>query len=118
MGENRVFFPQPALDAWLDAGRADLVGEQLVLESGHKLDLEGALRFMAEVADGADPHDLVGTVKTLEEVAAMSGEHQADSVLLGDNAYEVVEGFVARVAEAPAVDPAVPDPVRRFFAEG
>ena len=118
MGENRVFFPQLALDVWLDERRVKLVGDRLVLEGGHALELGSALRFLAEVAEGVDPNDLVGKVKTLEEVAAMEGEHQADSVLLGDNAYEVVEGFVAQVAEGgPDPDPADPDPVRRFFAE-
>ena len=118
MGENRVFFPQPALDVWLEEGRVKLVGDRVVLPSGHALELESGLRFVAEVAEGEDPNDLVGKVKTLEQVVGMSGEHQADSVLLGDNAYEVVEGFLATVAEGGSdPDPADPDPVRRFFAE-
>lgn len=119
MGANRVFFPQPALDAWLEEGRAHLVGDRVVLAGRHGLDLESAVRFLAEVAEGSDPHDLVGKVKTLEEVVALGGEHQADSVLLGDNAYEVVEGFLAQVVESGAApDPRDPDPVRRFFAGG
>ncbi len=117
MAENRVFFPQAALNAWLDDGRARLVGDRLVLPGGHVLELEGALRFLAEVAEGADPHDLVGKVKTSAQVAALAGEHQADSVLLGDNAYQVVEGFLARVETWGAAPPGAIDPVTRFFME-
>ena len=117
MPETRVFFPQSALDAWLDAGRARLVDDRLVLPGGHALELVGALRFLAEVADGTDPHGLVGKVKTIEDVVALGGEHQADSVLLGDNAYQVAEGFLAAVAVWGAVPPGAIDPVTRFFME-
>lgn len=117
MPETRVFFPQSALDGWLDAGRARLVDDRLVLPGGHALELEPALRFQAEVADGNDPHGLVGKVKTTDEVTQLGGEHQADSVLVGDNAYQVAEGFLARVERWGAVPPGAIDPVTRFFME-
>lgn len=95
MSANRVFFPQQALDEWLEQGRVWLVGDELTLPpEGRRFQLTSALRFLAEVAETEDPHDLVGKVKTLEQVTAMNGEHYADSVILGDNAYQVVEGFI------------------------
>lgn len=95
MAANRVFFPQEALDAWLEEERIELDGEQMTLNpDGQRFRISSALRFMAEVAEGHDPHGLVGKVKTVEAVAELGGEHQADSVLLGDNAYEVIEGFL------------------------
>lgn len=118
MSEPRVFFPQSALDTWLDAGRVRLVDDRLILPGSHTLELQPALRFVAEVADGRDPHDLVGKVKTIDDVVALGGEHQADSVLLGDNAYQVTEGFLARVAIWGQVPPGALDPVTRFFMEG
>lgn len=118
MPETRVFFPQSSLDGWLDSGRARLVDDRLVLPGGHALELQEALRFLAEVADGTDPHGLVGKVKSIEEVTVLGGEHQADSVLLGDNAYQVAEGFLARVAVWGPMPPGAIDPVTRFFMEG
>ena len=59
------------------------------------LQLESAVRFTAEVAEGGDAERLVGRVKTLTQVAELGGEHASASVVLGDNAYEVVEGFLA-----------------------
>lgn len=98
MSQNRVFFPQEALAAWLEQGRVLLVGDELTTSpEGRRLRVESALRFLAEVAAGADPHGLVGKVKTIEQVKALSGEHCADSVIIGDSAYQVVEGFLGEV---------------------
>jgi hypothetical protein len=52
---------------------------------------------MSEVGTGADPHGLIGKIKTLEEVQALGGEHYADSVIMGDCAYQVIEGFVGEL---------------------
>ena len=98
MSENRLFFPQEALDDWLEQGRVQLVGDELTTTpEGRRLRLESALRFMAEVGAGSDPHGLVGKVKTLEQVQALDGEHVSDSVIIGDCAYQVVEGFLAEL---------------------
>lgn len=95
MSANRVFFPQQALDEWLDDGRVTLTGDELSIGGdGQHFRLEGALHFVADVADTGDPHQLVGKVKTLRDVAALQGEHCADSVVLGESAYQVVEGFL------------------------
>jgi hypothetical protein len=98
MSENRVFFPQEALDAWIEQGRVQLVGDELTTTpEGRRLRVEGALRFTAEVGTGTDPHGLVGKVKTLDQVKALNGEHYADSVIIGDCAYQVVEGFLGEL---------------------
>lgn len=96
----RVFVPQEALEGWLSAGRVHMVGETLFVD-GQAFALEGALRFTSEVAGGPDEHKLVGHVKTMEQLAELGGEHISASVVLGDNAYEVVEGFVARAEPNP-----------------
>ena len=94
MSHARVFFPQEALEIWMAEGRAHVVDETLFLE-GQAFHLETALRFVTEVAGGGDELRLVGRVQTLEQVTSQGGEHCAASVVLGDNAYEVVEGFLA-----------------------
>ena len=102
MAANRVFFPQQALDTWLESGRAALVGDELtILPEARRFRLTSAVRFTAEVAEGRDPHDLVGKVKDLEQVAALHGEHAAESVIIGDYAYDVIEGFLGEALPAP-----------------
>jgi hypothetical protein len=98
MSENRLFFPQEALDEWLEQGRVLLVGDELTTTpEGRRLRVESALRFLAEVGAGADPHGLVGKVKTMEQVQGLGGDHRADSVIIGDCAYQVIEGFVGEL---------------------
>jgi hypothetical protein len=99
----RIFVPQEALESWVAEGRAQLLGETLLLE-GVGFSLTGAVHFVSEVAGGGDEPALVGKVKTLSQLAELGGEHCAASVVLGDNAYEVVEGFVAQ-PEQPGTVP-------------
>lgn len=116
MTANRIFLPQEALDAWLVEGKISLEDDLLTLGDGSQLRLTAALRVLEEVAEGKDPHGLVGKVKTLEEIVGMSGEHCADSVILGDNAYQVAEGFLGEpVAESASGKDG--DPFTRWFAE-
>jgi hypothetical protein len=120
MAENRLFLPQAAVDAWMADGRARLMGEELKLEpQGYTLHLTSALLFKAEVTGSPDAYDLVGKAKSLEAVSALSGEHCADSVILGDNAYEVEEGFLAEPLAkfTPPDDGSQPDPLTRLFME-
>jgi hypothetical protein len=101
MGKNRVFFPQQALDSWLEQGRIALVDDEMTLKpDGQRYRLMSAIRVMAEVADGTDPHGLLGKVKTIEQIAELGGDHQADSLVLGDNAYQVIEGFLGDTNDA------------------
>ena len=98
MGINRFFFPQEALDAWLDQGRVALEGDTMTLNpEGQRFRLQGAVRVLSEVAGGGDKNNLVGKVKTKAQLEALSGEQCADSVIVGEDAYQVVEGFVGEL---------------------
>ena len=121
MGTNRVFFPQQALDTWLEQGRIALVGDELTITpEGRRFSLTAAVRFMAEVAENGDSLGLVGRIKTMAQVEALAGEHCPGSVIIGDSAYEVVDGFLgepaalsksaARRSLANAKAPKTPDP--------
>lgn len=102
MGVNRVFLPQEALDTWLTEGRVDVEGETMTLKpEGQQFQLKSALHFVSEVSGAEDEAKLIGRVKDLEQVAELGGEHYADSVLLGENAYQVVEGFVGEPVVTP-----------------
>ena len=106
MGVNRVFLPQEALDAWMEKGRIEVEGEEMTLKpDGQRFRLKTALHFMEELAGGGDEEALVGKVKDLEQVVELGGEHAFDSVILGENAYTVVEGFVGEPVfdEEPAI---------------
>jgi hypothetical protein len=79
----------------MEKGRIEVDGEEMTLSpDGQRFRLRTALHFKEELAGGGDEAGLVGKVKDLEQVVALGGEHAYDSVILGDNAYTVVEGFV------------------------
>lgn len=101
MGLNRLFISQSKLDAWLSESLVDVTGELMTTKpEGRKFELKTAVLFMEELTGAGDPHDLVGKVKDLEQVVAVGGEYASGSVILGDHAYTVIEGFVG----APVIE--------------
>jgi hypothetical protein len=95
MVNNRVFFPQAALDQWISDGKVDLAGDELTIkpESRRYRILEAA-RIVREVTGLPDANDLVGKVKTRQNLGDLGADLLETSMVLGDNAYDVVPGFV------------------------
>jgi hypothetical protein len=92
---NRVFFPQEALDMWTAEDRVDLSPEELVLKpEGRRYRVVEAVRIMREVTGTPDPNELVGKVKSRAYLAELGAELLEGSMIIGDNAYDVVPGFV------------------------
>src|SRR5437868_9773534 len=105
-----LFVPQSMLDKWVDHGRVDVKGRVLTLLREKKsFQLTGAVRFVALEA-GDDRAKLLGKVKTVEALKQMGAEHYMESVILGDSAYKVQQGFLAEanaLRRAVGVKPAV-----------
>jgi len=99
--ENRVFFPQSALDQWIVDGSVDLVeGELTILAAGRRYRLAEAVRIVRDVTGGGDPHELLGRVKARVYLEQLGAELVETSMLLGDAAYDVEPGWVG-VPTAP-----------------
>jgi hypothetical protein len=113
---NRAFMAQETLDVWLADERVSLEGEVLKLlqlptePTGPAFLLTTAVYFQAEVTTGEDPLGLCGQVKTLAKVQELGGEHAPGSVVIGDNAYEVRDGFVGEFLPEHAGSGAERDP--------
>jgi hypothetical protein len=92
---NRVFFPQVALDVWLSDGTVDLHGNELsIVAEERRYRLTESVRIVNEVTGSADAHDLVGRVKTKAALQEKGAELLETSMLLGENAYDVVPGWL------------------------
>jgi hypothetical protein len=118
MRANRMFFSQEALDGWLEAGRISLDGDVLGLpDDGPRFRLASGVVFNAEVASGEDALQLCGKAKTAEEVEALNGELVQGTVLIGDHAYEVTDGFLAELLDAAHGGEAM-KAVRRLLGDG
>lgn len=92
--QNRIFFPQEALDAWIVAGHIDLGGSLLtVLPEGRSYRVVESVRVVREVTGQPDPHEVVGKVRSRQFFEELGAELLEGSMILGDNAYDVVQGW-------------------------
>jgi hypothetical protein len=92
--KNRVFFPQACLDQWGIEGKIELTPTELVLlAEGRRYEITEVVRVVAEVTGAPDPHGFVGKVKPKADLEALGAEILEDSMVLGDNAYDVIPGW-------------------------
>jgi len=93
--QNRVFFPQVALDEWLAVAAVELRGTELTITGeARRYQLAEAVHVLREVTGGADQNDLVGRVKSKMFLQEFGAEILESSMILGDNAYDVVPGWL------------------------
>ena len=132
-----LFVPQSVLDKWSEQGRIAVEGNVLTILGENKdFSLTSAVRFMKMEA-GDDTAGLLQKVKTTDALKQMGAEHYMESVILGEVAYQVQQGFLAdanalrraatvstppapKAAAAPAPKPAaaVPAPAAPPAAKG
>jgi hypothetical protein len=90
-----LFVPQSVLDKWSEQGRIQVDGNVLtILGDGKHFALTSAVRFMKMEA-GEDAAGLLQKVKTTDALKQMGAEHYMESVILGEVAYAVQQGFLA-----------------------
>src|SRR6202008_4323104 len=83
------------LDKWSEQGRIQVDGNVLtILQDGKHFALTSAVRFMKMEA-GEDTAGLLQKVKTTDALKQMGAEHYMESVILGEVAYQVQQGFLA-----------------------
>lgn len=92
----KLFVSQEWVDLSNMEDKVTLSGDQMVIKADNKAyQLTPAVRFLKVEGGDADPHQLLGKVKTTASLEAMNAETMAESVLLGDTAYRVQPGFSA-----------------------
>jgi 3-oxoacyl-ACP reductase-like protein len=90
-----LFVPQSVLDKWSEQGRIEVDGNVLTILGDHKsFALTSAVRFIKMEA-GEDNASLLAKVKTTDALKQMGAEHYMESVILGESAYQVQQGFLA-----------------------
>lgn len=93
--QNRIFFPQAALDQWVVEGSVELQGNQLtIIGEGRRYRIAEAVRVLAEVSGTADQNDVIGRVKSRVYFEELGAEILEDSMIIGDNAYQVKTGWL------------------------
>jgi len=122
MAGGLLFVSQALLDAWAGQGRIDLDGRSIALldgqARGRRYELDPAVRFLRVAGGGDDALGLVARVKTLAQVREIGGEPMADSVVVGEVAYEVEPGFLAEASAVEAASRAAPAAAPAPAADG
>lgn len=98
------------LEDWALNDKADLKdGKLLVNGESVSFSVTPAVHF-AKLVSGSDDQKLASKVKTQEQIQALGVEQMMDSAILGDNAYEIVTGYITEVplAQSPAQPRAAP----------
>jgi hypothetical protein len=87
------------MDRWTAEGKVRLDDDLMQLPAlNRSFKLSPAVYFQAMV-DGADAHNLLGRVKSQEQLQELGAEHYGASVILGEVGYECVEGFLGHPAD-------------------
>jgi hypothetical protein len=90
-----LFVPQNVLDKWSESGRIAVNGNVLTILGENKdFTLTSAVRFLKMEA-GEDTAGLLKKVKTTDALKQMGAEQYMESVILGECAYQVQQGFLA-----------------------
>ena len=108
----RIFVAQTLADSWLSAREVQLERDLLRLaEAGGgpvtHLFINPAVFFERIDGTDTDVHDVVGRVKTAQELAQMGADHYESSVVMGDYAYTVVPGYLATPVDAKGAEQAL-----------
>lgn len=76
-------------------GKIDLVaGELILLAEGRRFKVEEAVRVVTEVTGANDDRKIIGKVKPKRALDEIGAELLENSMILGDNAYDVVPGWM------------------------
>lgn len=90
----RLFVSQQQMDRWTSEGKVRLDDDvMLVPAMNRSFRLTGAVYF-TQLIDGDDEKQLIGRVKSTEQLGELKAEHYGASVILGETGYECIEGFV------------------------
>jgi hypothetical protein len=117
----RLFLSQATLEEWLVADKADVREHHLLIhEESARLPVEDAVH-VARLVSGADEQKLLHKVKTSAQLDALSAEQLADSVLVGESAYDVQRGYLVQLPDADFASALKPeketDLLAQFFLE-
>ena len=96
---SSIFIPLETLTLLSDIDRVELEGEELLIKpEGCRYRTTESVRVLDEVTTGVDTLKLSGKVCAREKLTGeLGGELLGDSMLIEDNAYDIVSGFTCEL---------------------
>ena len=91
----RLFISVAKLESLTAAHKVQIAGDRMdLVDLRRTFRIQPAVHFVSVEGGDADPHGLIGLVKSEEELATMGADHMATSVIYVDTAYKVQQGFL------------------------
>lgn len=91
----RIFIPQEWADSAVMEDRVQIAGDVMAVRAdGKTYKMKEAVRILNVEGGDPDASGLVGKVQSLERLASLGAEQMGDSMICGDTAYKVQQGFV------------------------
>jgi hypothetical protein len=92
---EKMFVAQTTLETWLESGKVEFDGTVVTLTRHRRTyDLQPAVQFLS-VVEGHAETDLVGKVIPEHKITELGGEILGDSVIFGELAFHVRQGYIA-----------------------
>jgi hypothetical protein len=96
----KVFLPQELVDSWITSDKVEWAGEVMTFQASQVVLRMVPGFYFDHVSGGTDEGALLlGRAKTKAAVSALGAEVYMNSVILGETAYEVEPGFIAKPME-------------------
>jgi len=104
--KKKIFIPQEKLEAWVSEGKMSFSDNVVTTLSGEKASykLIPAYKFLKLTSGSEDAPDLLGTVKTKDELRDFNPDIFLDSIIIGDLAYEVETGYIGNLEDTKEDD--------------
>jgi len=99
-----VFFSNTIIDTWSEGKKITIIDNVLTVNKAPgvtvQFTLDEAYRFIKTSDGTADPHSLVGKVRTVKQLEQMGAEAYMNSCIYKDIPYDVEQGYLGRPVES------------------
>lgn len=97
--KKKIFIPQEKLETWVNDGKMSFSDNIITTLTGSKVryKLVPAYKFLKLTSGEKDEPNLLGTVKTKDDLKHLKPDIFLDSIIIGDIAYEVETGYIGNL---------------------
>lgn len=97
--KKKIFLPQDKLETWVNDGKISFSDNVITTLSGKKVKykLVPAYKFLKLTSGEKDESNLLGTVKTKDDIKYLKPDIFMDSIIIGEMAYEVETGYIGNL---------------------
>jgi hypothetical protein len=97
--KKKIFIPQDKLETWIQDGKISMTDNVITTLTGNRVSykLVPAFKFIKLTSGDTDIQQLIGTVKTKNDIKHLNPDIFMDSIIIGDMAYEVEMGYIGNI---------------------